>query len=264
VAFGVQPRAFTKGGDPQELEKRLAADLIEAAPVLFPDNVNGTTFRSDLLASVLTERLFRVRLLGRTQMVTVNSTAFVAVTGNGVTLAEDLVRRFLVCEFDAQCEDPEQRAFASGFLNNVQENRTRLLGAALTIWRFGRQHAAKLERGRPLGSFEEWAEWCRDPLLALGCCDPVVRIERVKADDPHRREIVELFETWHANHGEKPITAANLAAPVRSLLDPQGRGRQHIAARLARLAGTCAGGFALTKQEPAGKWGASTYAVRRS
>jgi putative DNA primase/helicase len=34
VAFGVQPRAFTKGADRQELEKRLAADLIEAAPTL--------------------------------------------------------------------------------------------------------------------------------------------------------------------------------------------------------------------------------------
>ena len=80
VAFGIQPRAFTKGGDRQELEKRLAADLIEAAPILFPDNVNGTTLRSDLLASVLTERPVRMRVLGRTQMVTLNSTAFVAVT----------------------------------------------------------------------------------------------------------------------------------------------------------------------------------------
>jgi hypothetical protein len=204
-----------------------------------------------------------VRPLGRTQMVALNSTAFIAVTGNGVTVAEDLVRRFLVCEFDARCEDPEQRRFGSGFLGNIMKNRAELLGAVLTIWRFGRQHAAELERGRPLG-FEDWAEWCRDPLLALGCCDPVERINRIKADDPHRREIVELFETWHAHHGEKATTAANLAKPVRALIDPHGRGRQHIAARLTRLAGTCAGGFALTRQEAAGKWGASTYALRRS
>ena len=36
IAFGIQPRAFTKGGDRQELDKRLASDLIEAAPLLFP------------------------------------------------------------------------------------------------------------------------------------------------------------------------------------------------------------------------------------
>jgi hypothetical protein len=264
IAFGILPSAFTKGGDRQELDKRLASDLIKAAPFLFLDNVNGTMLRSDLLASVLTERPARVRLLGRTEMVALNSTAFIAVTGNGVTVAEDLARRILVCEFDARCEDPEQRRFGSGFLGNIKKNRAELLGAALTIWRYGRQHAAELKRGRPLGSFEVWAEWCRDPLLTLGCCDPVERIERVKADDPHRREIVELFETWYAHHGEKPTTVANLAEQVRALIDPHGRGRQFVAWRLSQLAGTHAGGFALTRQEAAGKWGASTYALRRS
>jgi hypothetical protein len=46
---------------------------------------------------------------------------------------------------------------------------------------------------------------------------------------------------------------------VRALLDPQGRGRQHIAARLVQPTGTRAGGFVLTRQEPAGKWAAATY-----
>jgi hypothetical protein len=74
IAFGVQPRAFTKGGDRQELDKRLASDLIEAAPAVFLDNVNGTRLRSDTLASVLTERPARVRLLGQSRMVALNST----------------------------------------------------------------------------------------------------------------------------------------------------------------------------------------------
>jgi hypothetical protein len=257
IAFGVEPSAFTKGGDRQELDKRLASDLIEAAQILFLDNVNGTMLRSDLFASVLTERPCRIRPLGRTRMVALNSTAFIAVTGNGLTISEDLTRRFLVCEFDAGCEDPEQRPFGSGFLRDVQSNRAELLAAALTIWRFGRQNAAEIERGRPLGSFEEWAEWCRDPLLALGCRDPIERIERVKADDPHRRQTVELFETWDAHHGERPITAADLAEPVRALVDPQRRSRQHLAACLTRLAGTRAGGFVLTRQHP-------SNAVRRT
>jgi hypothetical protein len=93
IAFGIQPRAFTKGADRQELDKRLASDLIEAAPVLFLDNVNGSMLRSDTLASVLTERPVRVRPLGRTGMVALNSTAFIAVTGNGLSVSEDLARR---------------------------------------------------------------------------------------------------------------------------------------------------------------------------
>ena len=202
IAFGIHPRAFTKGGDRQELDKRLASDLIEAAPVLFLDNVNGCMLRSDLLASVLTERPARVRPLGRTKMLALNCTAFIAVTGNGLTLSEDLVRRFLLCELDARCEDPEQRSFGSDYLAKIELRRAELLAAALTIWRWGRQNSPNLVPGRPLGSFEQWAEWCRDPLLALGCRDPVERMDEIKSDDPHRRQIVELFAAWAAHHGD--------------------------------------------------------------
>ena len=262
IAFGIQPRAFTKGADRQELDKRLASDLIKAIQVLFLDNFNSAMLRSEILASVLTERRTCVRPLGRTGMVALNSTAFIAVTGNGLSVSEDLARRFMVSELDAQCEDPEQRPFATDFLpNKIESRRAELLSATLTIWRWGRQHAVELTPGRPLGSFEQWAEWCRDPLLALGCRDPVERIDEIKSDDPHRRQVVELFEAWHALHDDKAVKATAIAEPVRALLDPQGRGRQFVAARLVQLAGTRAGGFVLTRQEAAGKWGKATYSL---
>jgi 3-oxoacyl-(acyl-carrier-protein) synthase len=56
----------------------------------------------------------------------------------------------------------------------------------------------------------------------------------------------------------------DLAEPVRALADPQGRSRQFVAARLGQLAGTRAGGFVLTREEAAGKWGAATYALVRT
>jgi hypothetical protein len=87
-----------------------------------------------------------------------------------------------------------------------------------------------------LGSFEEWGEWCRDPLLALGCRDPVEKIEAIKSDDPHRRRIIELFEAWDAHHAGRPTKAADLAEHVKALIDPQGRGRQFAAARSRRHA----------------------------
>ena len=86
----------------------------------------------------------------------------------------------------------------------------------------------------------------------------------VKADDPQRRRIVELFETWEAYHGERPIKAADLAQQVRALVDPQGRGRQFTAACLFQLTGTRAGGFVLPRQAAAGKWGSATYALCRT
>ena len=77
-----------------ELEKRFGAEFAQAQPAVFLDNANGLALRSDTLASVLTERPAGVRVLGETRMVQLNSTAFVAITGNGLTLIEDLARRF--------------------------------------------------------------------------------------------------------------------------------------------------------------------------
>jgi hypothetical protein len=261
IAFGIRPRAFTMGSDRQELDKRLAAELIEAQPALFLDNVNGIALRSDTLASVLTERPARVRLLGQTRMVPLNSTAFISITGNGLTVTEDLARRFIPCQLDARCEDPELRQFGSGFLDQIERGRAELLVACLTIWRWGRQNATMLPRGKSLGSFETWAEWCRDPLFALGCRDPVERIQVLKANDPRRQRIAELFQVWWEHHGATPVKANQLAEPVKAVADPQGRGRQYLATFIAGLAGTHAGGFVLSRQESAGKWTAATYAL---
>jgi hypothetical protein len=194
-------------------------------------------------------------------MVSLNSTAFVAVTGNGLTITQDLARRFIYCELDARCEDPELRPFAAGFLDEIMRRRPELLTALLAIWRYGRQNAADLDQGKALGSFETWAEWCRDPLLALGCRDPVQRIELLKSKDPQRQRIAELFKAWWAHHGSNPMTVNDLAEPVKAVVDPQMRGRQYLAVAIGGLAGTRAAGFVLLRQPSAGRWTAVTYAL---
>ena len=264
IAFGCPPSAFTPGHDRQELDKRLVAALIEASPAVFLDNLNSTALRSSTLASVLTERPAHVRIMGRSEMVPLNCAAFIAVTGNGLSVSEDLARRFLEVRLDPQCEDPESRPFSSGFLSNILARRTELLTAVLTIWRWGRQNVSKLTRGLPLGSFETWAEWVRDPLLTLGCQDPVERVRAAKANDPRRRRVAETFAVWWDHHQDHPVSAAKLAEQVLAQIDPQGRGRQYVATCLAQMDGTRAAGFVLTRQLPAGKWTAATYALAQT
>lgn len=260
IAYGSQPAAFTCGHDRQELDKRLAAALLEAAPAVFLDNVNSTVLRSDTLASVLTERPARVRIMGLSEMAPLNSAAFIALTGNGLSVSEDLARRFLAVDLDPQCEDPDARPFKPGFLDDILNQRSGLLNAALTIWRWGRQN--NLAAGLPLGSYEAWSQWVRDPLLALGCADPVERIRAAKASDPRRQLVVEFFEVWHRHHGEDPVSAAELAGPVEQVINPQSRPRQYVAQRLRQMIGTRGAGLVLTHQPPAGRWAAATYALK--
>jgi hypothetical protein len=263
IAFGREPEAVTAGGSTDELDKRIAAELIQGSPVLFLDNLNNRSLKSELLASAITERPARVRLLGKSQMVLLNPTAFVIVTGNGLSIMEDLARRLLSMEFDARMEDPESREFAIDIRAEVKARRTELMVALLTIWRWGRI-AQDIKPGLPLGSFEQWGRWVRDPLVALGCQDPVARVREAKRRDAHRHQITELFTTWWQKHRDQPVPASQLHDDVKHILDPQRRGRQFLVAQVEKLAGTRMAGFVLTRQASPGRWGVATYALERT
>lgn len=264
IANGRTPSAITGGATVQERDKRIEAALLQARSVLFLDNVNGTALRSDVLANAITERPTEVRLLGRSETRLINSSAFVAITGNALVLSEDLVRRFLVVDLDAATEDPEARSFRTDIAADVRSRHAELLSAVLTIWRWGRQNERSLKQGRPLGSFGKWQVWCRDPLLSLGVRDPVERMAAMKRDDPQRRAVAELFEVWWEAHGAAPVAAARLSGRVQQLLNPQDRGRQFVAAAVRKLVGTRSGGFVMTRCISPGEWSGDTYALRRS
>lgn len=261
IAFGREPHAVNAGPNNEETEKRIAAELMEGHPVLFLDNLNNTSFKSDLLASVLTERPARVRILGKSQMVPLNSTALVIMTGNALTISEDLARRFLIVELDARMEDPEVRRFANDIKEDVRAHRQELLLDLLTIWRWGVQ-SSEIKTGKPLGSFEQWGKMVRDALVTLGCVDPVDRIGEVKERDGRRQEILECFALWTKHHGERPVRVQDLHDDIRGLLDPQGRGRQFLQRRVQQLDGTRLNGRAMTRQAATGPWGVATYALK--
>jgi hypothetical protein len=181
IAYGRQPAAIAPGvgdkkGAAEELEKRVASTLLERGPAALFDNFNSMTLASLALESGLTERPSKVRKFGTLDNVYLNALMSIFITGNGILLARDLLRRIIATEFDAGLEDPETRPFKNDILADAMRQRDDLLVAVLTIWRYGRTH--DLARGAPLGSYDQWCPWVRDPLLALGCKDPVRRMRR--------------------------------------------------------------------------------------
>jgi len=260
IAFGRDPHAVTAGPDNQELEKRIAAELIQGNPIVFLDNLNNRAFKSDQLASAITERPARVRVFGKLDMVALNTCALIMLTGNGLTVTEDLARRFIAIELDPKTEDPESRRFHIDIRAEVSKRRSELLAACLTIWRWGRLQ--NLESGLPLGSFEQWAKWVRDPLLALGCQDPVARVHEAKSRDNQRQQVAEFFNAWYEHFGDQPVALRELPETLNALIDPQNRGRQFVAAQVQKLTGTRLSGYLLTRQRPPGSWGVTTYALK--
>ena len=258
VAFGTAAKATGARRDNAELEKTLVAALRQAAPFVLVDNITDTTVRSNVLASVLTERPCELRTMRTSNTFIANSGAFIVVTGNGITITEDLARRFINSRLDPRCENAESRPFAMGvgaFLRDIASRRPELLTAALTIWRWGRRNT--IAPGKTLGSYEVWSRWCRDPLLELGCQDPVERIGAVKRYDPDRIEIDDLFRLWDERHGRTHLTAQELHADVKAALDPISRGRPtsqgrtsaRVTGQLGKLVATQVGGFRLVSDK---------------
>ena len=226
--------------------------MIEARPAVFLDNYNSKELKSDILNSALTENPASVRVMGKSEMVPLHTHTFIGITGNAVEIAEDMARRLLTVRIDAKMENPEQREFAPGFLDDVFTARNKLLTDVLIIWRWGRQH--RLKTGKPLGSFETWSRWCRDPLLALGMCDPVERVDEVKAADPRRRALVSIFEAWAEAHGGDSIKGSELSETVIGLIDTKASrnvdgelkfSRQRVAGFLSGNVEAYVGGYVL-------------------
>jgi hypothetical protein len=264
IAFGIEPAAFTGGGTPEETEKRIAAEFLAAKQAVLIDNLNNQNFRSEQAESALTMRPCAVRVLGTSQSRMLNSSAFFMITGNGLGLSEDSARRFIAVELDARVEDAENRSFTGNIWAEVRERRAELLAAALTVWRYGRT-AKDIGRGITLGSFEQWGQWVRDPLLALGCQDPVARIAEIKKRDPRRQMLRDLFNTWWARHGVDSVTAFEVHDDVKAILieDPAKRSRQHVSNRLTRFVGTRFDGFVLRRFEADGHWKPMRFALEK-
>jgi hypothetical protein len=192
-------------------------------------------------------------------MAPLNASAFVILTGNGLSVSEDLARRFITVELDSGTEDPEARSFTTDIRKEVSQRRSDLLAALLTIWRWGR-FAGHIKCGQPFG-FEQWCSWVRDPLLALGCQDPVERVSETKQRDIGRHALVELFTVWWERHGDQPVRISELHPDVLAAGELHGQSRQYISSYLEKRASTRLGGFLLRRQEPVGEWGRATYRI---
>ena len=259
VAYGLSPTAMTTGERGDEFDKRLASALMKATPIILLDNVNATELRSNLLASVITENPAEVRVLGTSTLVQLNSSAFICVTGNGLSVTEDLRRRFLEVRLNPGVENPEARSFTGDFLAEARRDRGEILSDVLTIVTWGLQQGDDLPRGRPLGSFEQWGRMCRDPLLALGCKDAVEEMANRQAGDSERTWLAEFYETWWKHHGNQPVQGKNLHGDVWDLLTQNGESRQAVARKLMQLNGAPCNGFHLQLIEMAGRWSPNRY-----
>jgi putative DNA primase/helicase len=194
----------------EETDKRLAGDLLSGRTLISLDNIRGT-LASALLCQAIDQPMLDLRPLGTSAMTAITNTTTIVLNGNNLTIAEDLVRRTLVCRLDANREAPEDRVFRSDPVACVRGNRAAYVAAALTIVR-AYAAAGMPDALDPLPSFGNWSDKLRSALVWLGQVDPVKTMTAARFDDPIRQERDEVFEALGAALGEKSMRTGEIIA----------------------------------------------------
>jgi hypothetical protein len=208
IATGRRCPVIAAGKTEEETEKRLGALLRDGVSVVSLDNVSGE-LGGDALAQMTERPLVRVRILGRSEAPEFECKAAVFATGNNLVLVGDMVRRAVTCTLDAGIERPELREFGFDPLDSVLQNRGAHVAACLTIARAYKAAGAP-KVCRPLGSYGEWSDTVRAPLIWLGEADPVASMEAAREEDPELSAIRELFGNLPIHFGERGWTTAEL------------------------------------------------------
>lgn len=219
IATGCDADLVAPPEDEAEMKKLLTALLIEGASVIVIDNVMRTFF-SETLCAILTAETFKGRILGQSRTPRVSTNAVFAITGNNLTLRGDTVRRFLLCELDAQMERPEERPFKRDLESYIKAHRPEIVIAGLTMLR-AHFLAANKPKLKPYGSFGEWSALVRSTIVWCSEPDPCESKSRIEADDPEREGLLAVLNAWRDAFGDKPAT-------IKDALDPQVGGQELI------------------------------------
>jgi putative DNA primase/helicase len=198
----------------EENEKRLSAAAFAGQPIIAIDNIVGT-LQGQFLCQLVERPTPQIRLLGKSELVTIHNNHCVVANGNNVAIAADMVRRTLQISLDANQENPENRTFSRNPVAEVLANRGQYVAAVLTIARAYRCHGSpgKLP---PRMSFAEWSDNVRSPIHALGYPDCDISIASVQAADPIANQLHAVISAWANNlkihHGYRTTELVSLAS----------------------------------------------------
>jgi putative DNA primase/helicase len=188
----VSPRA-------EETEKRLVGAALSGSTIIALDNCRDV-LEGDFLCQLTERPLLKLRPLGTSDQQSIPNTFTTFANGNNTRVANDVVRRTIRCALDAECEKPEERTFKFDPLAKIAADRGKYVSACLSIARayIAEDRPNKLP---PLASYGGWSAAVREPLVWLGCADPVGTMQELHREDPKAADQHAVFSAWKSAIG---------------------------------------------------------------
>lgn len=220
ITDGQKAPVIAASNDPEELDKKLTAELRSGARTITLDNLaNGEVLKSEFLSQMLTQQIVKVRAFhSNDKTIQMPNVALVVVNGNNIGISADLTERAVRCAIDAKMELPGTRKFDFDPVEMVSADRPKYVRACLTILR---AHAVAgypmSEDLSALGGFEDWNRKIRAALLWLGRTDPCKTMDDIRSADPQKGSLITIMEEWRAAFGNRFVTVADAIIKAEEL-----------------------------------------------
>lgn len=252
ISTGRQPAVIAKVTDDAEIQKRITSVVISGAPVASFDNIDNR-FGTGVVCSAFTNEEWSDRVLGENLEFRAPMLVTWFATGNNTQLTTDMVRRTVHIRLETNLARPETRDdFAIPNLEQyVREHRGRLAAAALTILRAWHVAGRPKPKLVPVGSFDNWSDAVRAPLVWAGLADPGLTQRSLReVSDSSSDAAVALIEAFasvltpmtHYTAGEILVKSrGDSGEPLRTALEAFNGGRSLSAQAIARTLGKLRG-----------------------
>lgn len=196
------------GKTEDETEKRLSSSMMAGSPIIVLDNVNGQLY-GDALCQCVERPLVKFRVLGESRMMEIENKTTIFATGNNISLVDDMTRRSILCNLDANVERPELRQFDFDPLAEILDNRGQYIADALTVVR-AYKLAGSPNKLPKLASFGEWSDLIRSALVWLGYADPLSSMDKVREADGRLDSLRAFVSAWYDVAPGSKKTAAEI------------------------------------------------------
>lgn len=212
IVSGAQPPVMTETRDNEELRKRLTSLLITGPALVLVDNVKHK-LDSGTFAALLTSTEWQDRVLGKSEAIQLPNRAVWSVTGNNLSLSEEILRRTVWIRIDAKVDRPwERRSFRHpDLLVWVRRHRHELLWALLVLAQNWVARGCPVWTGAPLASYESWSRVVGGILQCAEIAGFLAnRDELYGRLDSETSEWRGFLASWYKQHEQKAVKAGDL------------------------------------------------------
>lgn len=209
-----EPLNMSYPGTSDEASKAMLAALIQAPAVIAFDDMQTDWLPFGVMNRMLTSDTISERVLGSSRMVTAGTNCFIIGTGNNVGPVRDMCRRVVSIRLAPPSSAPAMLTYKGKPVETVRANRAAYVSDALTIMRAWAAAGSPKAEVSPIGSFSEWSDMCRQPLIWLGLPDPATSLMEQVKSDPDTAALGAFMEAWTYEFGQKAVQVRKIIKEV--------------------------------------------------